>query len=171
MVKDYPTEPISSYPICEGKSIITETSTEEMTLLEAAELEDFRRVRVEPIRVPENKNFTRIDRQLVSARALAEKNEEFEVRGLYIVVFRGMTSDEVDDYSKRTRQVRGQRPWPQCVGACPGCEANDALHGYSYNVTGKSGVDPKDFQEQLLVNRSVDSSAEFSEIPYSMICN
>lgn len=152
VVKEYPAEPISSHAGIDMNDKITESSTEETLLLEAAELEDFRRVRVEPIRVPENKSFTRIDRQLISVRALAENNEEFEVQDLHVVVFRSMTSDELVDYEKRTRQVRGQRPWPRCVGACPGCEAYDALHGYSYNVTGKSGADLKDIQEELLAN-------------------
>ena len=88
--------------------------------------------------------FTRLDRQLVSARLLAENKEEYEVQDLYIVIFRAMTEDEMDEYEKRTRTVRGQRPWPQCLGACPACEADDALNGYSYNVTGRSGTDTAD---------------------------
>ncbi|MCJ1299507.1 hypothetical protein MMC08_002299 [Hypocenomyce scalaris] len=59
--------------------------------------------------IPPNARWTKINRELVNPEALTEGNERFEERVDYVIVLRVLTKEEIQEYAKRTQQIRGER--------------------------------------------------------------
>jgi hypothetical protein len=58
--------------------------------------------------LPPGVRWTKINRKLVSPRALEEAYECFEERPGYVIVLRALTRDEIQKFGDRTREIRGQ---------------------------------------------------------------
>lgn len=65
--------------------------------------------RDQPLSIPPGARWTKIDRQIVSAQALEEANERFEMHGNFVVVLRVLSREEITGFAERTREIRKRR--------------------------------------------------------------
>lgn len=56
--------------------------------------------------IPSMARWTKIDRRLVSPKALEEAHERFEKRLDFVIVLRVLTREEIEEYALRTQQIR-----------------------------------------------------------------
>ena len=59
--------------------------------------------------IPPNARWTKIDRKLVNPEALEMGNERYEERIDYVIVLRVLTKEEIEQYAKKTQEIRGKR--------------------------------------------------------------
>ena len=59
--------------------------------------------------IPPNARWTKIDRKLVNPEALDMGNERYEERIDYVIVLRVLTKEEIEQYAKKTQEIRGKR--------------------------------------------------------------
>ena len=59
--------------------------------------------------IPPNARWTKIDRKLVNPEALELGNERYEERIDYVIVLRVLTKEEIEQYAKKTQEIRGKR--------------------------------------------------------------
>ena len=69
--------------------------------------------------IPPNARWTKIDRKLVNPEALEMGNERFEERVDSVIVLRVLTKEEIEQYAKKTAEIREMRGQILFTSYCP----------------------------------------------------
>ena len=69
--------------------------------------------------IPPNARWTKIDRKLVNPEALEMGNERFEERVDSVIVLRVLSKEEIEQYAKRTQEIREMRGQSLFTYYCP----------------------------------------------------